>query len=163
MSVAYSDASFGTANGTSPVVPMSAAPACAPLYEYSLKFLSLTVPTSVTTPTLSAFSDPAGEPDASAEPEAAAVGVVVAGAVVSDGVAPLEHAPATIASPASRLSFRERMVMLPPPAFRLTRPHRASADGIATAGRRPAGRPMARIVATGSGRGKSQKRDTLRR
>src|SRR5919198_4823860 len=102
MSVAYSDASFGTANGTSPAVPMSAAPAWAPLYVYSLKFLSLIVPTSVTTPTFSAVSDPAGDPDAPAEADTD--GAVEAGAVVGAGLAPVVHAPATTASPASRLT-----------------------------------------------------------
>src|SRR2546423_10793517 len=46
----YSEADFGTANGMSPLTPTSLAPACAPLYVYSLKFLSLMLPTSLTTP-----------------------------------------------------------------------------------------------------------------
>ena len=43
---------FGTTYLRS-AAPMSVAPATAPSYEYWLKFLSLTVPTSVTTPILS--------------------------------------------------------------------------------------------------------------
>jgi len=50
MSAAYSEASFGTVTWGAGA-PMSAAPFVAPSNEYWLKFLSSTVPTSVTTPT----------------------------------------------------------------------------------------------------------------
>src|SRR3954462_1244979 len=50
-SFAYSDASLGTVYGGFAAL-MAAAPFVAPRYVYSLKFLSFTVPTSVTTPIL---------------------------------------------------------------------------------------------------------------
>src|SRR5688500_1568260 len=50
--------------------PMRVAPSCAPAHEYSLKFLSLSVPTSVTSPILSA------------EPEAPALAPGLAPAVL---------------------------------------------------------------------------------
>src|SRR5689334_1813605 len=56
MSEVYSEASFGTTT-SGLAAPMSAAPFCAPSYENWLKFLSSTVPTSVTTPI---FSDDDG-------------------------------------------------------------------------------------------------------
>src|SRR5215831_6064344 len=46
---AYSDALVGTIDCGS-AAPIAAAPSCAPLNEYSLKFLSFRVPMSVTTP-----------------------------------------------------------------------------------------------------------------
>src|SRR5437899_2057031 len=49
MSLAYSDAVFGTTAGGF-AAPIAVAPSSAPLYEYSLKFLSSRVPMSVTTP-----------------------------------------------------------------------------------------------------------------
>src|SRR5439155_22165896 len=49
MFLASSEASFGTTTGGS-AAPSAVAPALAPLLVYSLKFLSLTVPTSVETP-----------------------------------------------------------------------------------------------------------------
>src|SRR4051812_46683655 len=51
MSLRYSDWSFGTTD-CGAVALIAVAPSWAPLNEYSLKFLSLSVPMSVTTPIL---------------------------------------------------------------------------------------------------------------
>src|SRR3954468_4374133 len=74
MSDAYSEESLGTMLGTLGSSPSAVAPATAPLKVYSLKFLSSSVPMSVTTPILRpATGEPAGA-DAGAE------GASVAGA-----------------------------------------------------------------------------------
>ena len=95
------DADFGTAYGMSPLTPMSLAPACAPLYVYSLKFLSLRLPTSVTTPI---FHVPAAL--AAAELAGAALaGAALAGA----GLEPaLLHAPKMTAAAANSASGPKR-------------------------------------------------------
>src|SRR5688500_18408421 len=74
ISDAYSDASAGTATLTSPA-PTAVAPFCAPTNEYSLKFLSSTVPTSVTTPTFQADGSPDGEALGPVVADGAPVGV----------------------------------------------------------------------------------------
>src|SRR5688572_10090651 len=92
MPARYCEASAGTNTGGS-AAPTASAPATAPAYLYSLKFLSLTVPTSVTTAMrqspsgaggtdTSAAGDPApGEP-ASGEPAPGEPGASVPGAPV---------------------------------------------------------------------------------
>src|SRR5580765_2228958 len=88
MSLAYSDWSFGTTAGGF-AAPMSLAPCWAPLYEYSLKFLSLSVPMSVTTPILRfdpAAADGLAATDGSTDAGGATVGATDAGGA-TDGAA----------------------------------------------------------------------------
>src|SRR5918993_3171 len=102
---------------------MAAAPCCAPTNVYSLKFLSLTVPTSVTTPILRSdwvAAEADAEADAPAEPEAAADGAVDAAVdAAGDALAPpLLQAATKMDSPANRASPVLRMRMCPPPGSR---------------------------------------------
>src|ERR687896_1670815 len=84
MPARYCEASGGTNTGGSSA-PTAAAPLTAPTYVYSLKFLSLTVPTSVTTAIRRSIApgDP-GAPVAGASVAGASVaGASVAGASVA--------------------------------------------------------------------------------
>src|SRR6185503_4562036 len=130
---------------------MAAAPCCAPTKVNSLKFLSLTVPTSVTTPI---FRSDFGAVDAGAEAEADAsadAAVVGAADVAGDVLAvPLLQAATKMDSPANRASPVLRMRMCPPPDPKPNRPRRSADQGSRrqeTAAR--PGRPLARILATG--------------
>src|SRR5665811_467509 len=132
MSAAYSEASFGTTTA-GVAAPIAVAPATAPLYEYSLKPLSFTVPMSVTTPILSA--DAEGAADAAATDGAAdgATDGATDGAA-GVGVAEPLHADATIASvAASRPSLVVRVIMNS--SLRELSPERGPANAIARFGR----------------------------
>ncbi len=123
MSLAYSDESFGTIAGGE-LAPMAEAPASAPSNENWLKFLSSSVPTSVTTPTFhvplaAPDEDGAADPEAagdSADDGAAADGATVGAAGV--GVAAVEQADNTSAITLNRAIPIERVRMLPPPTRR---------------------------------------------
>src|ERR1700682_4659003 len=114
MFLANSDESFGTTTGGS-AAPRAEAPFLAPTYVYSLKFLSLTVPTSVATPIFHLVLSVGNTCVAPLWAVAPAHGF---GAVeaAADGPALLEHADAMTANPASRVNPIERVRMLPPPS-----------------------------------------------
>src|SRR3954451_11406906 len=136
MSCAYSAWSLGTME-TGSAAPTAWAPSWAPLNEYSLKFLSFSVPMSVTTPIFrlapaleAALADAEAEPDAEADAaadsdadgDAAAAALVDAAALgAADWLAaepdavPVElHAPTMSATDASSVAPRERLRMVPP-------------------------------------------------
>src|SRR5215212_3956734 len=79
--------------------PILAAPSWAPSQEYWLKFLSSSVPTSVTNPIFRA--------DAAADPA---------------GVPPPPHAATMMARPLNSVRPSERLCMCPPPGSRAVRP-----------------------------------------
>src|SRR5574337_546857 len=141
MSGAYCEASAGTTTfGAS--APMSCAPFWAPSKEYWLKFLSSTVPTSVTTPILRAELGAAlvAARVVAAGVEAAALdgGALVVAEGLGD--APELQAELTMASAAMRLAPTERVRMLPPHEVR-TGPTRATSLARSTPGM-----PLGRIL-----------------
>src|SRR5258705_4692744 len=109
---------------------MAAAPCWAPTKVNSLKFLSLTVPTSVTTPILrSDLTAADAGADAGADPSAEAA-VVGAADVAGDELAPpLLQAATKMDSPANRASPVLRMRMCPPPGPEPKRPRRSADQG----------------------------------
>src|SRR5450759_3536735 len=114
MSVAYSVDAFGTTT-LGAAAPMSVAPATAPSYENWLKFLSSTVPTSVTTPIFRVE-----------------VATDAAADVAGEGVLPPLQALATRARTAINESPIERVRM-----FLLQRRYRTARPEIGTAPDRP--------------------------
>src|SRR5437667_3638142 len=118
MSLAYSDASFGMTGGGF-AAPIAAAPSSAPLYVYSLKFLSSTEPMSRTTPIFRfELADAAADAGADSEAAGAEAGAFEAAAV--DGLAPPPpvHAATRMARPPNNVGPRERLCIYPPPASR---------------------------------------------
>src|SRR3954454_3309615 len=136
MSCAYSAWSLGTIE-TGSAAPTECAPSTAPLYEYSLKFLSFSDPMSVTTPILrlapaldAALADDDAEPEADADAaedsdadgdaaadalvDAAALGAADWLAAALDAVPVELHAPTMSATDASSVAPRERLRMVPP-------------------------------------------------
>src|SRR5258708_33681862 len=109
---------------------MAAAPCWARTKVTSLKFLSFTVPTSVTTPILrSDFVAADAGADAGADPSAEAA-VVGAADVAGDELAPpLLQAATKMDSPANRASPVLRMRMCPPPGPEPKRPRRSADQG----------------------------------
>src|SRR4029079_1975873 len=121
------EADSGALAGTIEVgsrAPMPAAPAWAPLNEYSLKFLSFRVPMSVTTPIFRA-DVPAADGDAPPDGDSAGAEAEVVGCdgVVADcagvGVAPPPQAATMMATAPNSVRPSERLCMCPPPASRL--------------------------------------------
>src|SRR6267143_3624095 len=103
MSLRYSDWSFGTTDCGAAAL-RAAAPSWAPLNEYSLKFLSFSVPMSVTTPILALLQSVGGV--CAAPALAPAHG---SGAVVGAGLPPvpvLVQADRSTANPATMVSPR---------------------------------------------------------
>src|SRR6266705_6936974 len=101
MFFANSDESFGTTTGGS-AAPSAEAPFLAPTYVYSLKFLSLTVPTSVATPIFHLVLSVGNTCVPPLWAVAPAHGFAADGAADALGLLALVHADAMMASPASR-------------------------------------------------------------
>src|SRR2546423_1105006 len=113
MSLRYSDWSFGTTDCGAAAL-MAAAPSWAPLNEYSLKFLSLRVPMSVTTPTLALLQSVGGVWAAPALAPAQGSGATLAAGLV-EPLPPPVQADSRRAAPATRVSPVDRTCTLPPP------------------------------------------------
>src|SRR2546426_11171749 len=98
---AYSEALVGTIE-VGAAAPIAAAPSCAPLNEYSLKFLSLSVPMSVTTPILRSEWAPEAAADGSVEAALAAGAAAGGGARTAAGrrAPPPAHGAARVGRPA---------------------------------------------------------------
>src|SRR5256885_11060882 len=106
----YSDWSFGTA-GCGAAAVMAVAASWAPLDEYSLKFLSLSVPMAVTIPIFALVQSVGGV--CAAPALAPAHG---SGATLAAGLPPvLVHADSTRAAPATRVSPNDRICTFTPP------------------------------------------------
>src|SRR5262245_47715086 len=139
---------------TSWLPPIAVAAASAPSLDDWLNDLSSSCPTSVTTPTFSGAKEPAAS-DAGADAGAEAGADAGADGL---GVAPPPQAATRMARPPNRDRPMERWRMCPPHKHR----DRSSPAGRALRGgparsRRtfaPAGRPLRRILATGSRPGK---------
>src|SRR5439155_25682660 len=110
MFLASSEASFGTTTGGS-AAPSAVAPALAPLKVYSLKFLSLTVPTSVVTPIFHLVLSVGNTCVPPLWAVAPAHGFAADGAAEL-GLLALVHADAMMASPTSRARPGKRVRML---------------------------------------------------
>src|SRR3954453_17353664 len=113
MSFRYSDWSFGMTDCGGCALS-AVAPSCAPLKEYSLKFLSLSVPMSVTTPIFALLQSVGAV--CAAPALAPAQG---SGATLAAGLPPLPvgvHADNSRAATDTRVSPIERERMVPPPA-----------------------------------------------
>src|ERR671929_1992645 len=106
MSLRYSDWSFGTTDcGAAALIAV--APSWAPLNEYSLKFLSFSVPMSVTTPTLALLQSVGAVCAAPAFAPAQGSGATLAAGLLLLPP-PREQADSIRAAPATRVSPRER-------------------------------------------------------
>ena len=112
---AYSEALVGTIE-VGAAAPMAAAPSWAPLNEYSLKFLSLSVPMSVTTPILRSEWAPEAAADGSVEAALAAGADAGGAAEAADGLVPppVLQAATRMASPLNSVRPMERLRMCPP-------------------------------------------------
>src|SRR5688500_1332638 len=101
--------------------PIASAAASAPSFDDWLNDLSSSCPTSVTTPTLSASNDAAGDSLAAGEPGASDSSAGLDGAAAEAeglGEPPPPQAATRMARPLNSVRPRERLRMCPPPTSR---------------------------------------------